>query len=60
MMEIGGLTPCDIPLRQKMSYEAYMQMKPDTSEPGSPTENMNLLNRNSISMPDLSPNEEGI
>lgn len=33
MMQCGGFTPCEISLRQKMIYEAYMQMVPNAPEP---------------------------
>jgi|APSaa5957512535_1039671.scaffolds.fasta_scaffold26360_6 hypothetical protein len=60
MMKCGGFSPCDIPLRQKMIYEAYMQMKPDAPEPQYVIENLTLLNNKTNSEANLSPSGEGV
>ena len=33
MMKFGDLKPCDIPLRQKIIYEGYMQMNKNYPDP---------------------------
>ena len=50
-MKTGGMQPCDIPLRHKMIYEAYMQMQPDAPPPAQVIENMSLLQNNEITIP---------
>jgi len=58
MMKFGDLKPCDIPLRQKIIYEGYMQMnknypdpfakseigKEESQPPKSPGENTDYVN----------------
>jgi len=57
MLKTGDMKPCDIPLRHKMIYEAYMQMQPDAPEPASVIENMTLLQNNELT---ISPTRDGI
>jgi hypothetical protein len=40
----GKFNPCEIPLREKMVYEAYMQQKPGAPEPTLKSESPTLLN----------------
>lgn len=41
MLKYGGLKPCDIPLRQKLIYEGYMQMNKKYPDPFAKPETRN-------------------
>ena len=56
MLKTGDMKPCDIPLRHKMIYEAYMQMQPDAPDPATVLESFSLLQNNELN---VSPAREG-
>ena len=56
MLKTGGMKPCDVPLRHKMLYEAYMQMQPDAPDPAQVINNMTLLQNNELQ---ISPTGDG-